>query len=465
MATPQDLNKKILNQNKAFTDYLFELQDYTYGHEKFKPLLKKYFTWYSKGAWSRFINNWNDFISDVPRNKMNSKDYSSMRLWDISFRNLQAEAVSLLGLSPSTKLIVGAEMSESTISDSELQKFRTLCDVSIIVDENGKNPVLSVSANFKYPGSSELTEFRRSVALEPLVKMLGSYIRQYHDQLHAHDSTEVSGVMSRMFHKKHRKTRKETDSHDHRTERSKRTSFDASKAASRNSQPDEGREEENSGYLDSPENLPNPLGDDPMQAAFDYGNGINPYGTDPLPPGTDPLMVQGWYDSIVKTARHLAETKAVKNLYHDLKKAASNRQLQSIALSAVVGPAAPSILNAAYQAHDAIVAARNGDAEAISKLKSLKEASDSGNQAAAQTLETARHINEMIKAKEVSGGSQSQVSGWLYNRPYRSNTDVIVDAASGKFPTVGIMLREGWHDGLDFVKTMHRKSLSSILAH
>ena len=508
--TIRELNDKILKQNKKFTDYLFNFREYVSQHSELKPLFKKYWDWYAKGTWSNLINSWNYEMSNIPKGKLDSKEpwkvewtnndilYGSpkslmgtLAVWNARLGDAQKQAVQLLNLSKDTPLIVGVDM----VEDTELDEFRQLCAVSILVDEDGKNPALCVSANFRYPGSSEITKFRRIVKLGPLVEMLAASIRDYHDKLHA--QTEVSGF----FHHHRKKKAKKPAVRDHRSvkgpvSRSSLFNLASNPPPSQDGDSyldDEYQQEseypgDDSGYLDAPEYLQNPSGD-PMQAAYDYNYGINqpgtgyageqtlndlrggnptsPYGptlndmrNQSLPPGTNPLMVQGWYNSIVKTARHLAETKAVKTLYSDLKKAASNRQLQAIALSAVVGPAAPAVLSAAYQARDAIVAARDGDEEALAKLQALKEAADNGNQAAAQTLQTAKNMNDMIKQKE---NAQSQVSGWLYNRPYRTNADVLVDAASGKFPTVGMMLREGWQDGLDFAKNMERKPLSSFL--
>lgn len=43
---------------------------------------------------------------------------------------------------------------------------------------------------------------------------------------------------------------------------------------------------------------------------------------------------------------------------------------------------------------------------------------------------------------------QEILGGWLYNRPYRSNADVIVDAATGKSYTPGMLARGAYHKGL-----------------
>jgi hypothetical protein len=332
------------------------------------------------------------------------------------------------------------------MSDQALSRFRQLCGVTLLADEDGKNPVLCASV------MAGGREYKRCVALAPLMEMLADGIRNYHDRLHsemigaglgfnideddiAYD--EISG--SRRSHR--RGSPWYLKGKSHKTARQappRKTPF-------RRELPSQAAPEE-------------PSYEEPSYEEPSDDEGYYDEEGDVLPPGVDPLQVQGWSDSIRRTARHLAESKAVKSLFTDLKNAAKSRKLQEIAVSAAAGPAAGLALNAAYKAHDALVAAKTGNPQAIAKLKALAKAASDGNQKAMQTLETAAIINDKLKSKEAS----TQVSGWLYNRPYRSNLDVVTAPLRHEFPSLGLAIREGWHDGLEFAKTMKRKPLFSL---
>lgn len=179
---------------------------------------------------------------------------------------------------------------------------------------------------------------------------------------------------------------------------------------------------------------------------------------DAMRAGITPTQVQGWFDSAKKIAHNLAESKAVKSLYGDIKKVVKNKTFQEGVALATLGPAGVAMLDAAYKANDVVSAARDGDQEAMFKLMALKEAADAGNEAAVKTLNTARNLNSAMASKE---SGDTSVQGWLYNRPYRTNMQVVADGLEGRFPTVGLAARDGWHAGLEFAGTFKRKSLFS----
>jgi len=304
---------------------------------------------------------------------------------------------------------------------AELAKFHKLCEVSIIVEEDGSNPVLCVSANVRDTTTGEYHEFKRSVALLPLMRALANKIREYHDKLHLQMS--VSGRISDIT--------ADFDSYD-----------------------DWRMDIERRSFLNAPEFL-------------DDGG---------LPPGADPLQIQGWLDSIKKTARHLGEAKAVKSLYTELKTyghkaqhyadkgtkwASAHKNEISMASAFIpgVGPGVAAAMQTGFKVYDAVQAAKKNNPEALAALKKIKSLAEDGDPKAIEAFKTAQNMLEMMKAKEAGA---TQVSGWLYNRPYRTNAQTLMDAAAGKFPTLSLALREGWHDGLSFVGQMQRKNIKLL---
>lgn len=212
-------------------------------------------------------------------------------------------------------------------------------------------------------------------------------------------------------------------------------------------------------FIDAPENLPM------------------------LVSGEDPMQVEGWFDSIKHMADRIAHAKVVKTLYTSVRAIVTNPQLQAYAAQAVLGPLGPKAVEVAHQMADIVQSARAGDTTAQNKIVALADASKNGNQAATQALLQAKQLNETIKAKEAgsppaltpeeesqieidpqvgvpSANLTDQIQGWLYNRPYRTNEQVLADALSGRFPTVSLAIRQGWHDGLGFIATMQRRNLS-----
>jgi hypothetical protein len=151
-------------------------------------------------------------------------------------------------------------------------------------------------------------------------------------------------------------------------------------------------------------------------------------------------------------------------------------------------------LQTANQIANVVQEAMNGDPTATSQLTALATEAAGGNQAAAQAIVQAKHISNTLKDKAAgvptptqvlqgaaatigypsqmtddSDGSDGSddtddsgtaVQGWLYNRPYRTTAQVIEDGMTGHFPTIGMAIREGWHDGLEFAGTFQRKNYS-----
>ncbi len=184
----------------------------------------------------------------------------------------------------------------------------------------------------------------------------------------------------------------------------------------------------------------------------------------------DPVDAEigGWFDSIKKVARHVSETKAVKSLYGDLKSAAKNRTLEEAAASAALGPEAGAAIHQAYQVHDLVLKAKKGHKESVAKLHKLKRLAKTDHRAA-QAVATAAQINTQLndKAQQFAGGFErnqfgqfeDNVAGWLWNKTYRSNGEVVMDGLGGKFPTVGMAIREGYYNGQDLIKNIKRRSI------
>jgi len=323
---------------------------------------------------------------------------------------------------------------------TELAKFHKLCELSIIVEEDGSNPVLCVTANVRDSTTGEYHEFKRSVALTPLMRALADKIRQYHDSLHM----QVSGRLPN-------------------------ANLDWSDPDFDNYQDWVDGEKHWRGLglsTDSPR-------DDSFYDAPEF---VDDGG---LPPGVDPLQVQGWYDSIRNTARHLGEAKAVKSLYSELKTYGNKAQSYAnrgrswaashkgeIGMAASFVPGGNAALQTGFKVYDAVQAARKKNPEALAALKKIKALAESGDSKAVEAFAAAQKMNDMLNAKiaqyktRVSG--DMEVSGWLYNRPYRTNAQVLGDAVTGKFPTVSMALREGWQDGLKFAGVMQRRNIKLL---
>lgn len=349
------------------------------------------------------------------------------------------------------------------VDHQELSKFRELCSISLLVDEHGVNPILCASIDWKGQ------KYRRCVELGTLVRHLADGIREYHDKiLHSLATDQISGSRKRRRRREGRGGRRG----DLPTRRGRGTSMDNTDYPSERESPYE--------YPITPRHE---MTLDEMRQGYgarDWSHEYDPSGFSDvegyqvLPPGEDPLQVQGWYDSIVNTARHLAESKAVKTLYADLKRTAKSREFQKLALTETLGPAAGPLVDAAYKVHDVVVQARDGNLRAQRKLEALRLSADSGNEASILTLDTASNINDKLNAKqgihkedrEDSGDSEEEssdfIQGWLYNRPYRSVTDVVTAPLRNEFPSLGLFMRQAWHDGLEFAGTMKRKPLFKL---
>lgn len=326
---------------------------------------------------------------------------------------------------------------------AELAKFHKLCGVSIIVEADGTNPVLCVSASVRDRTTGKYHDFKRAVALDPLMRMLADRIRVYHDMLHS--NTNVSGKLP-----------------------SACDDYDWDLGDYQNWKEGERHWRGLGKDIDHPQ----------KQSFYNAPEFLDDAG---LPPGVDPLQVQGWFDKIKKTARHLGEIKAVKTLYKDLKtygnKAASYAQkgakwaeahkneLATAAAMAGAGPLGAAALKTGFKVYDAVQAAKKNNPEALLALKKIKTLAEEGDFKAIEAYKAAQYMNDMLKEKESKtqvSGDGYMVQGWLYNRPYRTNAQVLLDAATGKFPTVSLALREGWHDGLNFVGSMKRKNISLL---
>lgn len=449
--TPEEFSEMIFKQDSNFGDWLYVIDKYTAWHPEYKPKLKA-FAFFLKNKWSQFLNSWLVERDSLPRDKSSPRIDSWYKLL-IDWINY----ASTLGYPKKDyqPQIAGDFPMREYIDHKELSKFRELCSISLLVDEDGVNPILCVSIDWK--GS----KYRRCVELGTLVRHLADGIREYHDKLlHAHAIDEISG-------RKRRKHPKRRGGSAGRlpTRRGRGTSMDATDYPSEQEQP-----------FNYPITPQHEMTLDDMRQGYgarDWSHEYDPSGFSDvegyqvLPPGEDPLQVQGWYDSIVNTARHLAESKAVKTLYADLKRTAKSKEFQKLALTEVFGPAAGPMVDAAYKVHDIVVQARDGNLHAQAKLETLRLSAEAGNEAANLTMDTASNINDKLNDKEASQEDHEEessdfVQGWLYNRPYRSTTDVLTAPLRGEFPSIGLFARQAWHDGLEFAATMKRKPLFKL---
>lgn len=169
-------------------------------------------------------------------------------------------------------------------------------------------------------------------------------------------------------------------------------------------------------------------------------------------------QIQGWWDDAKRTARHVADAKATKELFHDVKSAASNPMLQKGAASFIPGA------GAAMQIHDMITSAKAGNRKSLAKLHEMKHDAKKGDKSAHQALKTAKNINIMLNLKaELNPLSmfEEEIGGWLYNKPYRSNFDTISDGMGGKFPTVGLTMRDAYNKPNDILLAKNRKKIGN----
>jgi hypothetical protein len=366
-------------------------------------------------------------------------------------------------------------------TDQELAQFHKLCSVSLFADDN-QHLQLCVSANVHDRSTGEFHEFKRCVNLTPLMETIADKIRDYHLMLHSDMSV---GASSLDYLRQTRQALLNKISRDQRTTKGGQWKSSPSQGSLINQMNRSDRagasrmaaQEARTPLLSASQDSQDTYTDDDVKNKWaginsdDDNRRVNRYldapeNLPPLSPDEDPLEVQGWFDSIKNTAVNLAHNKAVKGLYHELKHYGTwakdhQKEIAAAAAATGFGAVAAGVMTASFKAYDALQAAKRGNHEAIKALKGLKTLADSGHHEAQQTLDAVRHMNEMMKAK-AAGQSPMKVTGWLYNKPYRTNLQVISDAANGKFPTLGIAMREGWHDGLAFAGFQKRKNYTFL---
>jgi hypothetical protein len=489
---PEDMNVMIWNQDRSFSDWGRTIDSHVSGHPEYRPRWRE-FKKFMQGMWSNFINRWTE---DYPKIIKLGKDKWSDYIYEW-YKSLMKHVkyASTLGYPISRELLsfqvtqIGAEsMHNQTLThDPEYQKFHSLCGITILADEDEKNPVLCAFVKVRN-SHGELQHYEKCVQLTPLVEMIADRIRAYHDHLHG-VPTEVSGYRNKRTRGRRKViSRRTRDSYPAPSYGPSHPEYGPSEryAHQPDYDPSYSQEPGNYGptladmrsrdpalaqqqyYWDQAgSNLPAPSygpSHAPEPDTYSSDHWRMPPGTDfldapeeLLPLGVDPLQVSGWYDNIVNTARHLAESKAVKNLYHDLKNIAKNKGVQQIALTALIGPVgASAAMSLGYKVNALVVAAKAGDEMAAEKLDDLNASAKAGNAKAQQAMDTALNINDLMNDK--AANIQEQVQGWWYNRPYRTT----LQALTSSFPGVGIAMRQGWHDGLEFAKTMKRRPLRSF---
>lgn len=199
-----------------------------------------------------------------------------------------------------------------------------------------------------------------------------------------------------------------------------------------------------------------------------------------------------WMSSAVDAAKRIAHSKAAKEIYEVVK--SKQKEIATAAAMATLGPAGAAAVQTAYKAYDALKAAKAGDPVATEKVATVRKMADEGHPSAMRCLNMMRAMNRMMAIKEekapvmVSGwfmtralgidhphhpdnrrkrsrrrkmivdhrrqiayevpqddgyGYQDQVSGWLYNRPYRG----AVAAALQGSPGLGMGLRHLYETG------------------
>ena len=490
--TPEDMNKAVWNQDRSFSDWGKEIDGHVAGHPDYRPRWRQ-FKKFMDGSWSRFMAYWIEEYNKFPKLDKKLWDDYIYEWYKYLVTHIKEastlgypipKGLNISGCFSKTLTSVGADMTQNLIHDPEYQKFRSLCGVTILADEEGRNPTLCVYANVRGE-DGEYHQWEKCVQLTPLVEMIADRIRAYHDHLHG-VPTEVSGRYTSGKRTKGRKKVIKRRTYDRQSAPSYGPSHPELSPSERYAQQQPDYQEgygptladmraqdpaiaQQQYYWDQAmANRPAPSYGPPTSAnPYTYGSDEwdMPQGADfidapeeLLPLGVDPLQVSGWYDNIVSTARHLAESKAIKNLYHDIKQVAKNRGVQQLALSAIIGPAAASAtMNLGFKVNALVVAAKAGDELAAEKLDELNAMAKAGNAKAQQAMDTALNINDLMNDKAVN--ITEQVQGWLYNRPYRTT----LEALSSPFPGVGVFLRQGWHDGLEFAKTMKRKPIKQFL--
>lgn len=123
--------------------------------------------------------------------------------------------------------------------------------------------------------------------------------------------------------------------------------------------------------------------------------------------------VNGWFsdtwDSAVNAARKVAENRFAKTMYQEV--------LPDVAPFV---PGGAQVMAVANRAAKIVEQAKAGKKSAIKKIAKVKKLAESGNDEAAEVLEMMRQMLAMMKDKE-----QGEVAGWLYNKPFRSNTEAL----------------------------------------
>lgn len=127
--------------------------------------------------------------------------------------------------------------------------------------------------------------------------------------------------------------------------------------------------------------------------------------------------VNGWlsdtWSSAVNAARKVAENRFARTMYEEV--------LPDVVPFVPGGAQAMALANKAAKvvemAKSGSSSAKVAAAKKIAKVKKLAEA---GSEEASEVLEMMRQMLAMMKEKE-----QAEVAGWLYNKPFRSNTEAL----------------------------------------
>jgi uncharacterized membrane protein YgcG len=113
---------------------------------------------------------------------------------------------TLLYAAPNTKvgqlmseiLVSGPGGQSILISGEEVEAFRNLCTATVSCNEDGTGCILTVSCRLKDRMTGEIHELSRVVDLEPAIQWGKREIMKYHDRLHAdsaaHSEDKISGL-------------------------------------------------------------------------------------------------------------------------------------------------------------------------------------------------------------------------------------------------------------------------------
>lgn len=121
------------------------------------------------------------------------------------------------------------------------------------------------------------------------------------------------------------------------------------------------------------------------------------------------------YRRASKVVRRVAESSAVKTLQDKVKQVAPY-----VAEAAKLMPYGDTAVAVAEKAATLIKQARQGNREALRRIKAMTELANTGNAKAARVVESMRYING-----ELATIPAPDVSGWAFNHPFRSNFEAL----------------------------------------